>query len=221
MAKLAFIHTVTGLAERFRDLARNTLEGWTSYAMVDESLLTDTITEGAVSPRTVQRLTGYVFAAADAGADAVVVTCSTLGGAADAIRPVAPVPLFRIDRGMAETAVRRASRIGVLATLPTTLLPTSALLQQAAAEAGAACKISERLCDGAFSLLRAGDRAGHDAAVRAGFAALGRDVDLIVLAQASMADAMAGQDAALATPFLTSPELGMAHIAARLRTLPS
>ena len=96
-----------------------------------------------------------------------------------------------------------------------------AMLEAVAAEAGAACKISERLCDGAFSLLRAGDRAGHDAAVRAGFAALGRDVDLIVLAQASMADAMAGQDAALATPFLTSPELGMAHIAARLRTLPS
>lgn len=216
MPRLAFIHTFAGHAERFRDLAQRALDGWSSDAMVDESLLLDTIARGEVSPRSVQRLTGHVFAAADAGADAVVVTCSTLGGATDAIRPLSPVPLFRIDRGMAEAAVRRARRIGVLATLPTTLRPTAALLDQAAAEAGVACTISERLCSGAFDQFRAGDRAAHDAAVRRGFDELARTSDLVVLAQASMADAI--DPAATGTPFLTSPEIGMTHIAARLRS---
>ena len=219
MPTLAFIHTVTGLAERFRELAAKTLGEWQSYAVVDESLLLDTIARGTLAPKTVQRLTGYVFAAADAGADAVVVTCSTLGGAVDAIRPISPVPLFRIDRGMAEAAVRQARRIGVLATLPTTLKPTAALLQQAAAEAGADCEISEWLCDGAFAKLRAGDRAGHNAAVQAGFSALSSGVDLVVLAQASMADAIGGEGNAPPVPFLTSPDLGMAEIARRLRSL--
>ena len=219
MPTLAFIHTVSGLADRFRDLAGKTLPDGQSYAVVDESLLLDTIARGTLAPRTVQRLTGYVFAAADAGADAVVVTCSTLGGAVDAIRPISPVPLFRIDRGMAEAAVRQARRIGVLATLPTTLKPTAALLHQAAAEAGADCEISEWLCEGAFAKLRAGDRAGHNAAVQAGFSALSAGVDLIVLAQASMADAIGGDDKPPPVPFLTSPDIGMAQIAARLRAV--
>lgn len=218
MGKLAFIHTVAGLAERFRQLARAELGDWSSYAVVDESLLLDTIERGTVSPRTKQRLTGYVFAAADAGADAVVVTCSTLGGVVDAIRPLSPVPLFRIDRGIAEAAVRRARRIGVLATLPTTLEPTASLLKTAAAEAGVACEITSRLCDGAFAQLRAGDRPAHDAAVRAGFSGLAAGVDLVVLAQASMSDALGTEGGSAAAPFLTSPEIGMAEIARRLRS---
>ncbi len=218
MGKLAFIHTVAGLVERFRQLAKAEMGGWSSYAVVDESLLLDTIERGTVSPRTRQRLAGYVFAAADAGADAVVVTCSTLGGVVDAIRPLSPVPLFRIDRGMAEAAVRQARRIGVLATLPTTLEPTAALIETAAAEAGAACEITSRLCDGAFALLRAGDRAAHDAAVRAGFSELAAGVDLVVLAQASMSDALGAPGSSGTTPFLTSPEIGMAGIARRLQS---
>ena len=214
MQKLAFIHTVTGNADRFRALADKALGGWSSYAVVDESLLTDTIAGGSVAPRTAQRLTGYVFAAADNGASAIVVTCSTLGAVVDTVRPLSPVPLFRIDRGMAEEAVRRANRIGVLATLPTTLGPTTELLKQAARESGKTCNISQVLCDGAFDLLRAGDREGHNAAIRSGFAQLASGVDLIVLAQASMADAMSGE--APGVPHLTSPELGIAAIARAL-----
>lgn len=213
MNRLAFIHTAAWHAERFHDLARQKLHGWTSYAVVDESLLLDTIAQGELTPRTVQRLAGYVFAAADAGASAVVVTCSTLGTAVDAIRPIAPVPLFRIDRGMAEEAVSRARRIGILATLKTTLVPTAKLLAEAAEAAGASCEISELLCDGAFAKLKAGDRAAHDNAVRAGFSALAAGVDLVVLAQASMADAISGTSAC---PYLTSPEIGMEHIARQL-----
>ena len=216
MPKLAFIHTVPGLVDRFRALAGTTLADWSSYAVVDESLLLNTIEQGALSTKTVERLTGYVFAATDAGADAIVVTCSTLGGAVDAIRPVAQVPLFRIDRGMAEAAVRRGRRIGVLATLQTTLKPTATLLTEVAAEAGIDCEICEHLCDGAFARLRAGDRAGHDASVRAGFSALAANVDLVVLAQASMADAL-DTAAGVAVPYLTSPDIGMADIARRLR----
>ncbi len=219
MRSLAFIHTFHGHVERFRDLAAERLDGWSSYAVVDESLLQDTIRRGSLAPRTVQRLTGYVFAAADAGAAAVVVTCSTLGSAVDCIRPIAPVPLFRIDRGMAEAAVRQARRIGVLATLPTTLQPTAALLRQAAEEAGADCAFSEFLCEGAFVKLMAGDRPAHDESVRAGFSALSSGVDLVVLAQASMANAIGDEAGSVQVPYLTSPETGIDHIARELAVI--
>jgi Asp/Glu/hydantoin racemase len=216
MPTLAFIHTVAGLAERFRELARTALPDWTSYAIVDESLLGQTIRSRSLSPETQHRLARYALSAVDAGADAIVVTCSTLGGAVDEIRPVIPVPLFRIDRGMAEAAVRKARRIGVLATLPTTMESTTTLLIDAAAEAGADCQIVGMLCEGAFDKLLAGNRAGHDADVCERFVALSSTVDLVVLAQASMADSLSANRLNTAIPFLSSPELGMAHVARSL-----
>ena len=139
MKRLAFIHTAQWHAGRFGGLADAKLQGWSSYAVVDESLLRDTIERGEVAETTVQRLTGHVISAADAGAAAVVVTCSTLGSAVDAMRPAMPVPLFRIDRGMAAAAITRVRRIGILATLQTTLAPTAALV------AGEAAAVERRL----------------------------------------------------------------------------
>lgn len=214
MPKLFFIHTVAALAPRFKSLASEIMPGWKTLALVDESLLQDTIERGTLSPKTVQRLTCHVFSAADAGADAIVVTCSTLGGAVDLIRPLSPVPLFRIDRGMAEEAVQRAHRIGVLATLPTTLEPTTTLLKSTAHDAGRDNKIVSRLCDGAFERLSNGDTAAHDAAVAAGFDMLAGSVDLVVLAQASMASALDRHE--IAVPYLTSPEPGLRYVARQL-----
>lgn len=217
MPTLALIHTVSDLAQRFRLLATEALSGWTSFAIVDESLLGNTIREGSLSTKTVQRLTHYVFSAADAGADAIVVTCSTLGGAVDLIRPLAPVPLFRIDSGMAQAAVTQASRIGVLATLPTTLGPTIELLEHCAIAASKDCTIVPFLCDGAFQQLQGGDRGGHDNRIRDAYLTLSTKVDLVVLAQASMSSALAGlEHNETPVPYLTSPELGMAHVARQL-----
>lgn len=217
MPTLAFIHTVPSLADRFSALAQSALPAWASTAIVDESLLGQTISAGRLLPETQARLTQHALSAVAGGADAIVVTCSTLGGAVDAIRSEIPVPLFRIDRGMAEAAVRMARRIGVLATLPTTIEPTLNLLNDAAAEAGTECDVVARLCEGAFDKLRAGDRSGHDADIREHFAALSKTVDLVVLAQASMAQALSTNPGRPAVPTLTSPELGMARVAQSLR----
>jgi Asp/Glu/hydantoin racemase len=219
---LAFIHTVAGLVPLFRDLAVRELPGWTSFAMLDESLLTATIRDGALSALTRRRLAAQVRSAVDAGADAVVVTCSTLGGAVDALRADCPVPLLRIDRGMAQAAVRHGGRIGVLATLPTTLAPTTDLISATAAEAGVTPPISARLAEGAFARLAAGDAAGHDALVAEALAALAAESDVIVLAQASMARVLAQMGDRLGSlPVLTSPELGMAQVRAELAATPT
>ncbi|SSC72199.1 unnamed protein product [Ciceribacter sp. T2.26MG-112.2] len=71
---------------------------------------------------------------------AIVVACSTLGEAVDALAAKAVTPPYRIDRGMAERAVDQASTIGILATLPTTLGPTTRLLQETAQKMSRQCK---------------------------------------------------------------------------------
>lgn len=214
MPRLALIHTVPALVERFRPLVEKALPGWEQIAHVDESLLAETVREGRLTAVTQARLAAQVHAAAGE-ADAVLVTCSTLGEAVDALRAELAVPLFRIDRGMAEEAVRRGSRIGVLATLPTTLGPTGRLIRTTAAAAGREVTLSERLCAGAFAHLARGEREEHDLLVREAFDELAPRVDILVLAQASMASALpASRGDAIAV--LTSPELGIAAVAAQL-----
>ncbi|MDX5349131.1 MAG: aspartate/glutamate racemase family protein [Paracoccaceae bacterium] len=211
---LALIHTVAGLIGPFDALARQHLPGWPPFAMLDESLLRTTIRDGRLSLATMRRMTAMVWSAVDAGAEAVIVTCSSLGPAVEAAGPLCPVPLFRIDQGMAAEAVRRGSRIGVLATLSTTLDPTADLIRRTAEAAGKPCTLTSRVADGAFALLAGGDTLGHDRLVAEALTGLAQDVDVIVLAQASMARALETvKDRLGPLPVLTSPELGMAHIA--------
>ena len=63
---------------------------------------------------------------------------------------------------MAEKAVRQAHTIGVLATLRTTLDPTTVLLHEKAARAGRKVELVECLCEAAFPAVLAGDTATHD-----------------------------------------------------------
>lgn len=213
MKTLAIINTVAGLVPLFDKLAADVLPDHQRFSMLDESLLKATIREGHLGVLTQRRLAGMVWSAADAGATAVVVTCSTLGPAVDALQPLCPVPLFRIDHGMAEAACAQGRRIGVAATLPTTLGPTSDLLRRVAAAQGRDCIITDRLATGAFGLLTKGDVEGHDRLVADALEALAQEVDVVVLAQASMARVLPSiKDAMAGVPVLTSPELGMIHI---------
>ena len=215
--QIAMIHTVSGLIPLFDGLARQHLPHWQGFNMLDESLLRSTIRDGALSQTTTWRLAQMVLSAAEAGSSAIVVTCSSLGPAVDAAKPFCPVPVFRIDEGMALAAVTHGPRIGVLATLSTTLDPTRDLIVSSAARAGRPCTVIAELAEGAFQKLGAGDTAGHDAIVAQCLRALAPRIDVIVLAQASMARALAlVQDDLHPLPVLTSPDLGMQHIARQL-----
>ena len=211
---MAFIHTVSGLISEFEDLAKQHLPDWKPFAVLDESLLRDTIERGSLSDLTIRRLAIYIWSAVDAGADAIVVTCSTLGPAVDAIAPLCPVPLFRIDEGMAKAAVEHGNRIGVMATLSTTLVPTVDLLKRQAHEAGKDVTVDYVLVQGAFQLLAGGDVETHDAQLRQALEELSQKVDVIVLAQASMARAARGMTHCI--PVLTSPVFGIENVKRRL-----
>ena len=188
--------------------------------MVDESLIKDTIRAGSLRRVTIRRLINQIASAEAAGADAVLVTCSSIGPGVALARQLFDIPVIRIDDAMAEEAVRRARTIGVLATLRTTLDPTTALLREKAAEAGRRVELVECLCEEAFPAVLAGDTEKHDRILREALMNDLKDVDTIVLAQASMARVVATlPPGALRTPVLSSPELAVLR-ARRLLVLP-
>ena len=212
MTTIGFIHTVLGLPPTFASLADELVPDAEYFHIVDETLLANTRKSGSLTATTRRRVLGYVESAADAGADLVVVTCSSIGPAVDASHDFVDVPVLRIDEPMVDEAVRRGSRIGVVATLSTTLQPTAELVERRAIAVGKEVEVVARVCEGAFDALQAGDRDRHDELVRAGLQELLVGVDVVVLAQASMAR-VADTLADVTTPILSSPRLGMERVA--------
>ena len=219
---LAFIHTSPTLIPAFSSLAASILPDANIFHMVDESLIRDTIQAGHLRKITIRRLIAMVDSARNAGADAVLVTCSSIGKGVVIAQELFDFPVVRVDDAMAETAVQQARRIGVIATLETTLQPTLQLLRDKAAAAGKEVEIRDCLCEGAFKAVLSGDTATHDRVVSAALTEEMKRSDLIVLAQASMARVVATLPAESVTvPILSSPELAVLRVREVLKSTKS
>lgn len=207
--RVGFLHTVPALAARFdADLSAAEPDA-TAVHVVDADLLATAIRSGvdeAVEAAVAQHLRHL----AAAGADAVLVTCSSLGEAVDLAAAASGVPVIRVDRAMAARAVDLAAggRIAVLATLEATLGPTGRILESAAAEAASRPTVSARVVEGAAAARSEGDDATHDRLVAEAVASA--DADVVVLAQASMAPA--AERAHVDVPVLTSPASALAAV---------
>lgn len=217
MTRLALIHTVGGLIPTFKKLTDELLPGVDVYNVVDESLLQNTIRAGHLQPHTARRLAMLIEGAEEAGADAILVTCSSVGRAVEDARSLVHIPVFRVDQPMVEMAIGMGSKIGVAATLSTTLEPTAALVQTQAEAVGKSIEIITQLCEGAFEAVTSGDVDRHDEIVSQGLVDLSDKADVIILAQASMARvADALPEVAKQVPILSSPRSGVSAVAETL-----
>jgi hypothetical protein len=239
--RAGLLHTVPGLAADFQARLVAARPGIDVMHIVDPSLLADAI-RGGVTEAVTGRVARHIDYLVDAGADAVLVTCSSIGEAVDAAASSVRVPVLRVDRPMATDAVARARAAGrvagrpgtitVLATLAATLGPTGRLIEAAAggtpagdstagvatARPGAATRVTAvaHVIARAADARGAGDQATHDRLVREAVAEASAHSDVIVLAQASMAAAIEADH--LAVPVLTSPPGGVTALVKALST---
>ncbi len=215
---IALIHTSPSMVPVFKSLTDELLKGHTIFNMVDESLLCDIIREKGCPPNTGRRLVNHVLSAADAGADVVMVTCSSMGRAVETAATLANCKVLRVDQPMADKAVATGARIGVAATLPSTLEPTVDLIKRRAAAQGKSAEVTSCLIDGAFAAVISGDGATHDKLVAEALKNLMKKVDVVVLAQASMARVVDSIPAAeKIVPILSSPRLAIESLSESLK----
>ena len=211
---LGLIHTSATLVPVFQQLCKDLLPGINVFNIVDDSLIKDVITRGELTSQTASRVVDYVGSAEAAGADYILVTCSSIGAAVETAASLTKVPVLRVDQPMADLAVQSGKKIGVVATLPTTLGPTSDLVKRRAVLLGKEIELTSRLCEGAFEALMSGDTATHDNMVAAALKDLSSQVDVILLAQASMArvvDGLAEEDKRV--PIIASPPQAIKYLA--------
>ena len=208
------IHTSATLVPVFAQLCKEKLPNVETFNIADDSLVKGIREAGSLTAQISRRVAGYLESAELAGADYIMVTCSSIGPAVEAGAKSAGVPVLRVDQPMADKAVATGKRIGVVATLSTTLEPTVDLIQRRAAKAGKKIELTSKLCEGAFEALMSGDAAAHDAKVAAALKELSKQVDVIVLAQASMArvvDTLKPEDKRV--PILASPGIAVDYLA--------
>ena len=120
--RLGLIHTSATLVPMFAKLCEEKLRDVEVFNIADDSLIKEVIAHGEITPSVSRRVVGHVAAAEAAGADFVLVTCSSIGPAVEVAAKMVDIPVLRVDQPMADRAVQLGPRIGVAATLPTTLV---------------------------------------------------------------------------------------------------
>ena len=124
------------------------------------------------------------------GADAILLTCSTLGPVAEVATETMPIPVMRVDAALAHEAVKDGGKIAVLCAVETTVEPTRLLFEKAARGTGA--EIAVHLVPHAWEAFKAGDRDRYLAMIaQAVDEAMRSGTTRVALAQASMAGAAA------------------------------
>lgn len=183
--------------------------------IIDDSLLAEVLANGGVTDGVRARMRDYYKCAEAAGADLIFNQCSSVGEAADLAAQHVRVPVLKVDVAMAEKACLTGRRIGVVATLPTTLGPTCRLIRQTAERLGRPVEVVEALCEGAFERLVTGDRKTHNQMVIETIRELATRVEVIVCAQGSMV-ALLPDLGQTPVPVLTSLRLGVERAAQML-----
>ncbi len=207
--KVALVYTGTtpeliDLLEK--EVRENIGDGAEIISSADPSILAEVRDAGYVTPTAAARLMGMYTAAVAQGADAILNICSTVGEVADAFQPAAKyigVPVVRIDEEMCREAARLGKRVGVLATLPTTLVPTKGTIERTAREMGRHVELVDGLVN-AFKM----DQDQFRALLIAEAKKMAGRVDVIVLAQGSMAYVEKDIEKAVGIPTLSSPRFG-------------
>jgi glutamate racemase len=212
--KLGLVHTSATLVPVFAQLCKEKLPNVEVFNIADDSLVKCIREAGSLTAAIARRVAGYLESAELAGADYIMVTCSSIGLAVEAGAKLIGVPVLRVDQPMADKAVATGKKIGVIATLRTTLEPTADLILRRATLTGKQIELTSKLCEGAFEALMSGDAATHDAKVAAALKELSQQVDVIVLAQASMArvvETLSPEDKRV--PILASPGIAVDYLA--------
>jgi len=144
------------------------------------------------------RKTGYVTAApaakmvrtymeaVEAGADAILSICSSVGDVANSVQDLAKylgVPIIMVNEEMCREAIRKGNKIAIMATLPTSIDPTRNIILRVSREMGKHVEVITVLVDGAYGL----DEEQFKARMTAAAEKIAGQADVIVFAQGSMA----------------------------------
>jgi Asp/Glu/hydantoin racemase len=210
--RIALIHAV---ATAIPPIQHAFKEDWPEAQLsnlLDDDLMPAYTREGGLTPHITERICALALYAARTGADGILFTCSVFPQAEDMAKQLVTVPLLKPDEAMIAAALDAGSRIGVVATNPPAAPAAAAQLLAAAKARGEEVRVIESVAEGAFAIGNAGDSTTHDRMVVEAAQRIADQVDVLCLAQVSMALARGAVQATVKVPVLTSPATAVARL---------
>lgn len=186
---LVLIHNGPVLVEQLEKICAEIIPDVNIINIVDSSMVRDIIEfkDHKIGTKLTRRIARYALCAEDLGADAILMTCSSLCGTVDIADKLTDVPMYKIIKPMAEEAVQKGKKIGLIATLESSIWPTKKQVFDTADKLYKTIEVKEYLCNEAFKALISGNRDKHDEMLEEASKELAKECDVIVLAQGSMA----------------------------------
>ena len=175
---IGLIHSTRFVVQPVHDVVASQCPNADIINIVDEGILRVLFELGEINQRIIDWLGRMVDSAVGTGVDMAVMSCSSLSPAVNPVKEMVSIPLIKIDAPMAEQAVLKADRIGLVAQ-----------------RLGKNPVIVPRVQADAFLKLNQGDIDGHDDVVIQAVKELLDEVDVVLLAQISIARVTAKMDA--------------------------
>ncbi|WP_413698958.1 hypothetical protein ACLKMH_15490 [Psychromonas sp. KJ10-10] len=211
--KVTFIHTAQVLVKVFSDLIEKHQLNITAQHVVHSELLERAIKQGMTTELAEKIKETCISYSKDS--ELVVCTCSSLGEVAENIRLENGKQVIRIDRAMANTAVHSGENILVLAALESTLAPTATVLNSSQKIEKTDNNIEYHVVENCWPFFLDGEINKYHQAIADVIAQKQDNYDCIVLAQASMTDAISLVKDKRAL-MLSSPDIGIQLLAKQL-----
>ncbi|WP_100012686.1 aspartate/glutamate racemase family protein [Lentibacillus sediminis] len=174
--------------------------------VMDEGLIYELNETNTITQSMIRRLMDITGKAEDAGADAILLTCSSFSPYVPEITHLFGVPTLSSDESMLDKAVEIGGRISVIATVEKAGPTTTNLLYKTAEEKGKKIDVNTVVLPEAFQALQKANQAKHDELIHAEIDKLSKESDAVVLAQYSMASSLDSYERG-STPILTGPEV--------------
>lgn len=174
--------------------------------LLDDGLSADRAKEGdELSTALSERFVKFGEYGHAMGADGILVTCSAFGPAIETLANVLPVPVLKPNEAMFKAALKKGSKIAMLATFAPAVPTMEVEFKQLTAELGSDATLETYVVPNAIDALKGGDAETHNKLIGEA-APRFADYDAIMLAHFSTSRAMDAVQNVVSIPVLSAPD---------------
>lgn len=213
--RIALIHATPVAMQPVNEAFRR---GWPEVEtmnLLEDALSVDLERAGRLDGAMMQRFASLADYARSIGSDGILFTCSAFGAAIEAVARRASIPVLKPNEAMFEEALTQGRTVGLLATFQPSLPSMQQEFLEIARARGQEVTLHTTWVPKAMPALLAGDSQTHDRLIAETASHLSQ-CEVVMLAQFSMARALAGVRQAIGATVLSSPDSAVAKLKAVL-----
>ena len=173
--------------------------------LLDDSLASDRQADGEITPSMLRRFEMIAAYCAEAGADAILFTCSAFGSAIEHVKRLHDIPILTPNEALFDSVLELGGPLALMTTFGPSIPALRDELSAMSATRGQSLQPDAVVVDGALDALLAGDQALHDRLIADKAVAL-RGYSAIMFGQFSMAGAAELAQPRTQIPILTTPD---------------